>query len=310
MTCPICESDSRHLEDAPAWGQWRKCLECELEFVDPLALPERPEELYEGAYGGERDENAMIDFRERVQQRKALMRDPTLWFWTPAFYEIIDWLKSRVRRGSTVLEVGSGLGFVLRTLEQEGFDAVGLDVARTVVELTRQDGFQVWHGTVDTVPSGWVSPDAVIAFFMLHHLEDPLAFLRTIRAQWPNAPLALAQYGPSNRDPIRSAPPRTLTRWNARSLRRAFVEAGYEPRVTDVRSTGAERQFLRPVRVALRRTLAIPSVHRLERRIERRLLPRLLTQFGQPEYVVVAFGEPVAQQVCVDALADARGATK
>lgn len=290
--CPTCMSTSLRIAEAPGWGHWRRCVVCELEFVDPLILRERPEELYEGAYGGARRDNAMIEFRERVQQRRALMQDPTLWFWTPAFYEIIDWLKARVRPGATVLEIGSGLGFVLRTLRSEGFDAIGLDVARTVVDLNRRDGFRVWHGTVDSVPEGWVEPDAVIAFFMLHHLPDPLGFLRAIRQKWPSAALGIAQYGPTNRDPVRSNPPRTLTRWNATSLGCCFAEAGYKPSVKSVPSTGVERRFLRPARRVLRRTLAVPAIHRLHRRIERRLLPKLLRRFSQSEYVVVAFGEP------------------
>jgi hypothetical protein len=292
MTCPVCHLPSAFQADAPGWGEWRRCDACTLEFVSPLALAETPEELYGNAYLGGREVNAMTEFNDRVAQREAFMADPTLWFWTPAFDQVIGWVKEHVPPGGTVLEIGSGLGFVLRTLKNEGFEAVGLDVAETVVDLNREDGFRVWHGTVDTVPAGWVKPDAVISFFMLHHVQDPLAFLSTIRLQWPDAPLAIAQYGPTNRDPVRSAPPRTLTRWNSTSLPRALERAGYRGRAVPIASTGVERPFLRPFRRALRGTIAIPAVHRLHRRIERRLLPKLLGPLAQREYVVLAFGEP------------------
>jgi hypothetical protein len=277
---------------APQWGEWYKCPRCELEYVHPLTLAESPEDLYAHAYRGERQESAMQEFSDRVAQRDAFMADPSLWFWTPAFEKTITWLKGQVPEGSTVLEIGSGLGFVLRTLRDEGFDAVGLDVAEPVVDLNRNDGFRMWHGAVETVRSDWIQPAAIVSFFMLHHVPDPLGFLKTIRAQWPLAPLSMAQYGPSNRDSIRSTPPRTLTRWNSTSIRTAFEEAGYRPSVLSIPSTGVEAGFLRPIRRLLRPTIQAPSVHRLQRRIERRLLPRVLQGFQQDEYVVLAIGAP------------------
>src|SRR5205807_1909687 len=102
-----------------------------------------------------------------------------------------------------------GLGWTLHVLRNRGFHAIGLDVAEIAVELNRADGFQVWHGSLETLKDGWVRPDAVLALFMLHHVPDPLAFVRLIRERFPEAPLVIAQYGPSNLDPVASMPPRT-----------------------------------------------------------------------------------------------------
>jgi len=281
-------------EPAPGWGEWRTCSECELKFVDPLRLLETPTTLYGDAYRGARNENKMREFNDRVAIRQALVaKDPTLWFWTPAFERTLTWLETRVGKGGTVFELGCGLGWVLHVLRNRGFVAVGLDVAETPVELNRADGFQVWHGPLETLEDGWVHPNAVIAFFMLHHVQDPLALVRLIRKRFPEAPLSIAQYGPSNLDAKASMPPRTLTRWNAKSLQTLLQLAGYQPEVVELAGTGNEATVLRPLRKIVKRTIAIPPIYRFARRIEHQLLGHVLATAGRKAYVVHAIAEPV-----------------
>jgi Methyltransferase domain len=296
LLCPVCGGGSDALEPAPGWGEWRACRECTLEFVSPFELREQPTELYGGAYRGNREESRMREFNDRVEIRRALIeKDPTLWFWTPAFERTLDWLDRRVGAGATVFEIGCGLGWVLHAMRRRGLDPVGLDVAELPVELNRKDGFEVWHGTLDTVPEDWVKPAAVVAFFMLHHVPDPLAFVREIRDRFPDAPLSLAQYGPSNRDHLASMPPRTLTRWNAKSLETVMRIAGYDAEVTEIQGTGNEATALRPLRKLLKQTIAVPALYRAIRRVEQRVMPRLLAPTGRDAYVVHGLGEPRAR---------------
>jgi hypothetical protein len=293
--CPVCGSRrSSAAEEAPGWGEWRACAECTLEFAEPLELPESPQELYGAAYRGEREGNAMREFNERLAQRRAIVDvDPTLWFWSPAFYDIVASLKERLEPGDTVFEVGCGLGFFLHTLRSEGFDAVGLDVAEPAVELNRRDGFEVWHGEVASVPEGWVEPKAIVCMFMLHHLVDPIGVLSTLRSRWPDASLAIAQYGPSNRTPPASLPPRTLTRWSGRALDTALTRSGYRGTVTELAGTGNESRFLRPVRKLVKRSVRVPVVYRSLRRVEHRIVSKVVGPLGRDAYVVLGLAEPV-----------------
>jgi hypothetical protein len=150
----------------------------------------------------------------------------------------------------------------------------------------------VWHGTLDTMPEAWVHPDAVVLFFVLHHLEDPMSVLRTIRSRWPAARVVAAQYGPTNFHPERSAPPRTLTRWSAKSLSRALGLAGYSAEVHEFRSTLADAPALRPTRRLLRRTVFAPAIFRTFRRLERRFLRLQPGTFGLPGFVLLGLAEP------------------
>jgi hypothetical protein len=87
-------------------------------------------------------------------------------------------------------------------------------------------------------------------------------------------------------------PPRNLTRWNKASLETLFERAGYDPEVTNLAGTGNEARLMRPVRKVMKRTVSIPPVYRLARRIEQRVMPRVLTPVANEAYVVHGLAEP------------------
>lgn len=288
--CPVCAAASPVSEEAPGWGNWHRCPACKLEFVEPMALPQSPERLFDEAYRGFRRGSRMNQFHDRVAIRSALRKDPELWFWTPAFHHTLEWLERRYPRGAVVLDVGCGLGFFLHAAQKRGFRAEGVDVALRAVELNREDGFRVWHGTLQSMPSDWVQPDAIVVHFILHHVEAPMEFLNTIHARWPAAGLAIAQYGPSNRDKS-AVPPRDLTRWNPRSLEEALKRAGYVATIIQFPSSGTQRGVMKPVRKLLKQTVRFPFLYRALRRTERRVIAPLLSHAGKDEYVVLAIAE-------------------
>ena len=291
--CPVCDGPARRFAEAPGWGDWCRCQQCGHEFAHPLELPGDAEAIFSAAYSGRETRSGMQDFAYRSRQREALISDPSLWFWTPAFADVLAWLKRELEPGATVFEVGCGLGFFLHALRREGFEPIGADVAEGAVRVNRSDGFRVWNGSVDTVPSSWPEPDAVVAFFMLHHVPQPRLFLEEIRSRWPGARIAIGQYGPSMRDPVRSSPPRTLHRWTAGSLERALQKAGYECAVEELASTGVELEALGPLRGIQRRLTRFPRAFRLGKRIAVRVLPRLLKPARRAQFVLLAFGYPV-----------------
>jgi len=259
-----------------------------------MKLLERPEDMFGRAYEGKREECGMGEFAYRVSIRQGLINDPKLWFFNPAcIEEIITWLKNNLQPGATVLDLGCGLGFFLHTLQREGFNPVGLDVALPAVELNRREGFKVWHGTLDSMPQDFVNPDAIVSLFMIHHLDDPLALFRSLNARWPLAPVAIAEYGRDRAKPgAASFPPRTLTRWTKKSLVQVIGRAGYNASSIGVRSTGTEHRLVRPIRSLMRPTIKMPVIYRLGKKIQRRLLPILLRPLRQQDYSFIGFGVP------------------
>jgi len=292
MECPSCGGSSRVGTPIQGWGFWRTCLNCTLEFADPHVIAEGPAKLFQDAYLGKKDFVAMDDFAARIAIREALRETPQLWFWTPAFNLVFEWLRRNVADGSVVLDVGCGMGFVMLALKRAGYRPVGVDVAEEAVRANTRDGFAVWQGTVETVPIRWATPDAVLSLFMLHHVENPRAFLTAIKSKWPQALLAVAVYGPSNQDPVRSRPPRTLSRWNAKSLNVALNQAGYSSVIREVRSTGVEQPFVRKIQQALNWTALPKWVYRFAKQIEIAFAPMLLVPFQRDSFVMLALAAP------------------
>lgn len=289
--CPICGELAPAVERLEGWGYWCSCTRCDLGFADPMKLQERPEEMFGRAYEGKRENCGMEEFAYRLAIRSALIKDPKLWFNQGCIDEILTWLKSKVRPGATVLDIGCGLGFFLHILRREGFNPVGLDVALPAVELNRSEGFRVWHGVLDTMPQDFVIPDAIVSLFMIHHLEDPLKFFKSLVTRWPLAPVAIAEYGHGHAKPTSAAfPPRTLTRWTKTSLVQVLGRGGYKASSVEVCSTGSEHGLISPIRAVMRRTIVVPTFYRMAKRIQRSVLPKLLPL--QQGFSVVGFGEP------------------
>lgn len=232
--CPICQGESVHERLVPDWGEMRHCAPCRLVFANPMTLPESPESLFTKAYEGLLENTGMESYGQRIKLKKEMKdanvdSDRTRVY--GAYIKAMAWLKANVPRGSVVLDIGCGVGHFLADLHKNGFTPVGLDVAEGVVEMLRDEGFEVWHGTIESVPPNWQQPVVCSSFFVMHHLQDPVGFLTTIRNKFPKATLLIAawnQYPSPQQFSAASLPPRSLAWWGKQSLRKAMEKAGYQ----------------------------------------------------------------------------------
>jgi len=208
-------------------------MSSELIFANPMTLPETPESLYNKAYQGVFENPGMKEYSERITLRLEMKRaniDPEkLLFWG-AYDQAKTWLQKNVPKGSVVLDIGCGIGGWLSTLHKKGFMPVGLDVAKEVVDIRTDEGFEVWHGTVDSIEPDWKHPAVCTCFFVMQHLPDPVGFLATIRSKFPKATLVISvwnKFPAPQKLSAASLPPRTLTWWGPKSLKKALEKAGY-----------------------------------------------------------------------------------
>jgi SAM-dependent methyltransferase len=232
--CPICGGESTHEMPVAEWGEMRRCISCELIFADPMTLPEAPESLYNKAYQGVYDNPGMKEYSERFEKKQAMKKeslDPEdLLFWG-AYEQAKNWLEKNAAAGSVILDIGCGLGGWLPTLRKKGFSPVGLDVAEEVVKIRTEEGFEVYHGTIDSIEPNWKNPSVCTCFFVLQHIQDPVDFLATIRAKFPNSTLIIGIWNKFPAPDVISStslPPRTLSWWGPKSLRKALEKAGYQ----------------------------------------------------------------------------------
>ncbi len=266
-----------------------------------MRLQDDPKRLYDDAYRGRVALSGMQQYQERIEQRRVLLdelKEPELWFWTPAFADAISEVEANVRPGGTVLEIGSAMGYVLHALRARGFEAVGLEPAKTAVDLLVADGFQVWHGTLNGLPKDWVEPDAILSFFVLHHLDEPVQFVSRLREDYPRALLALAAHGHGlNQDRIDhrfSQPPRTLTRWTAPSLGRLLEAGGYEATVRVYPSAVPGTRAFARIEGAMRLLRKAPRAYRAFKLLKARILRRLPDRAQNTEGTLLALARPRA----------------
>jgi len=87
---------------------------------------------------------------------------------------------SAYRKNNRLLDVGCGSGTLVSAAVQAEWDAEGLEVSRSSVELLKSQGLRVTHGDLleTNYPSDYF--DVVTASEVVEHIPDPLPFVREI----------------------------------------------------------------------------------------------------------------------------------
>lgn len=97
--------------------------------------------------------------------------------WDPAFYmKYAEALCPDNARGR-VLDVGCGVGQVVQTLKQAGYDACGVDVSEPCIRRARSAGLNCSMYDGRRLPYSDEYFDSAGAFNVLEHVDEPEAFL-------------------------------------------------------------------------------------------------------------------------------------
>jgi len=113
---------------------------------------------------------------------------------TSAFYNFLvsirafDWayaaalklIKRLAPPGSRVLEIGPGVGVLLKKLLDAGYDAVGVDASPPMLRFSRARGVSV-AGVSFLLPTRGEVFDVAMALFTLHHWGDHGPSLREVK---------------------------------------------------------------------------------------------------------------------------------
>jgi SAM-dependent methyltransferase len=95
--------------------------------------------------------------------------------------KIVRFLADHKLPGKRLLDVGSGLGFFLRTAAEAGFQVSGIEPDANVVEKARQGGFEVRHGYFPDCLASTERFDVIVFNDVLEHVVDLDAVMASVR---------------------------------------------------------------------------------------------------------------------------------
>jgi 2-polyprenyl-3-methyl-5-hydroxy-6-metoxy-1,4-benzoquinol methylase len=233
VPCPLCGGDRSELilsaSDSAVCGAETvfhvvRCCRCGLHFTNPRPTPRSIGQFYSPSY--------------RPHSGQAQLRRP-LRSWYP-----LDWLQCPESENSKprLLDFGCGGGHFLAWMNGQGWEAVGLDVSATAVELIRNNvGVLAFDGSLPHDALEPESFDFVTMWHSLEHVHDPKRILQEARLLllpkgrlaiatpnfdgWPRRWFGSSWYGLDL--------PRHLIHFGRKTLTRILDESGF--RVVDVR---------------------------------------------------------------------------
>lgn len=153
-----------------------KCDRCDLMYSSPRARA-ADHELHEqsnaiGALTGV-ETDPTHRYRWRLEKERGQVRD---------FAPTRALLNRLYPEQGRVVEVGSGMGYLLRDFKEDGWDVLGVDPWRALPEYTCDThGIETLPATLEqaALPAG--SIDVVVLLHVIEHVPDPVATLSEIR---------------------------------------------------------------------------------------------------------------------------------
>jgi SAM-dependent methyltransferase len=174
VPCNLCGSLSQEVlfrtgEAQP--NQIVKCTDCGLMFASPRTRPADIESI--------RDYDPQFVF-EQVNQRDR-------WRVEKEALQIRDYRSTREflarehpQRG-TLVEVGSGLGYLLDSFRSDGWSTIGVEPSEGLCRFaTSHFGLQSIPATLDRAGLESGTADAVIMMHVIEHVPDPVAVFRDV----------------------------------------------------------------------------------------------------------------------------------
>lgn len=184
-SCPLCSAEAvlryrgmkGYIEDF--YFDVYECSSCEASFVDPLKTDEKVYNyIYEQA-----DKMPGYERYYRYSELVKKVKDP-LWYLCNA--ESVYWSVKKAleenyngRKDLSILEIGSGLGYLTYSLNRAGYKTVGIDVSKEAAAKAckKYGNFYESGDLFEIARTRKGTYDCVIMTEIIEHVEDPKAFI-------------------------------------------------------------------------------------------------------------------------------------
>ena len=178
IACNICGADDVEVLFRAGLAQPARivrCRSCGLIYSSPRHRPP-DHEIHEEANATEALKGVDTDpghtYAWRLEKEKGQVRD---------FEESRKLLRKLYPEPGRMIEVGSGLGYLLKSFKDEGWDVTGVDPWRATPSFTRDvHGFETIPATLEQAGLPDALADVVILLHVIEHVPDPHATLSEI----------------------------------------------------------------------------------------------------------------------------------
>jgi SAM-dependent methyltransferase len=159
----------------------------------------------------------------------------------------------KYRRTGRLLDVGCGNGLLLSIAREMGWECFGIEVSSAAIKLCREQGLQVFEGTLSEVSDKLPLFDVVVSVEVLEHLNTPAEELRLMNQlirpggllylTTPNFNGLLRLL--TGKDPAIIGYPEHLSYFTPRTLGRLARQTGFQ--IKNLECTGFSLSVLRSV---------------------------------------------------------------
>lgn len=186
--CNLCDSEA-HLTYKDMTGYVEgstynvyECTKCRTSFID---LNKDLNEEYNIIYTTDPTKDAGYNYYLYLAKASRQLKNPLKDFanFSAIFWGVVKALYDNdIQKGSKILEIGSGLGYLTHALNKEGFVCEGLEYSSSAVDFAKKF-FNEKHtvGIIEDFSSNHlVMYDVVIATEVIEHVIDPNKFIEDI----------------------------------------------------------------------------------------------------------------------------------
>ncbi len=147
-----------------------KCKKCKHIQLFPI-----PNEAEEKKFYDENLQDKNIEFFGGLKENRIKSKEDTL--------RRVNFVKKLIPKKGKILEVGSGHGFFLESMEKLGYDITGIEISKEKRKLSKKiTKSKILNINLLTEDIKLKKFDAIVLFHVLEHLSNPSKFLKKISA--------------------------------------------------------------------------------------------------------------------------------
>ena len=192
--CILCNASKfRIIHQKDRW-KYCRCLNCGLVYLHPRPTAQELMKNYEDYLPTPSEE---IDKWEKMMKQ--------------IVDKSADLIEARTNTGGgRLLDIGCGYGFFLKEMKLRGWDVEGVEVSQTGRQYARDKwGINVYSQPVEDIDIPENSFDVVTLFYLIEHVNNPMALLREVNRilrpgglillRWPHTTPIVRLLGPLSR---------------------------------------------------------------------------------------------------------------